>query len=227
MCVRPRKGNRRETSPALGLRSPHSCSCKVAAALRFCPPPKIYSSEQRLFFFGDDEMSYPHPKKKKERKRRGGGWRRTCNPSASRNSSPSLSSPSTLFHSLPIPPPTHSPKSWTTAKETEKSSPAPILAGDQHLFCSRRTHRPPDVTGSPGQSARGRRRPQEGRGRWGGALLPGSLGLAGGGRGQSHINPGCPGSAARAGCAVQGREGSPRRKPGPAATTSRRSSPSS
>lgn len=40
----------------------------------------------------------------------------------------------------------------------KKSSLAPILAGDQHLFCSRRTHSPPDVTGSPSQSARGRRR---------------------------------------------------------------------
>lgn len=47
------------------------------------------------------------------------------------------------------------------------------------------------------------------------SLLPGARGLAGGGRGPSHINPSSRVSAARAGCALQGgRRGSPRRERG-------------
>lgn len=114
------------------------------------------------------------------------------------------------FPDAPIPPPLP-PESLTTAKETEKSSLVPVLAGDQHLFCSGRTHSSPDVTRSLGQWARGRRRlrlEEGGRGS-GRSLLPGARGLAGGGKGQSHINPGSPGSAARAGCALQGEEGEP------------------
>ncbi|XP_049568149.1 uncharacterized protein LOC125964978 [Orcinus orca] len=55
------------------------------------------------------------------------------------------------------------------------------------------------------------------RGGWGESsrsLLPSAQGLAGGGKGQSHINPGPLGSAARAGCAFQGRRESPRRERG-------------
>lgn len=55
------------------------------------------------------------------------------------------------------------------------------------------------------------------------SLLRGAQGLAGGGRGPSHINPGARGSAARAGCSLQGEEREPQaraRERGPAATTS-------
>lgn len=169
----------------------------------FPPPPSVTQSE--LF-----PPPPPHPNKifKKGSGGGEGGW--TCDPLATRHSSPSLSSQSTHFQTLPIPP-LLPPKSLTTAKETEKSSLVPILAGDQHLFCSRRTHSSPDVTRSLGQWARGRRRlrPEEGGRGSGRSLLPGAQGLAGGGKGPSHINPGSLGSAARAGCALHGEEGHP------------------
>lgn len=129
--------------------------------------------------------------------------------------------PSTLSQSLPIPPP-QPPKSWTTAKETEKSSPAPILAEDQHLFCSRRTHSPPDVTRSPGQWARGRG--GSGRRRGGGsrrAPPPRRPGPRGGREGTVPYKP--PAVQARPlapAAPYQGRKGSPKRELGPAATSS-------
>lgn len=70
--LKPKKGNRRTASPALGLRRLLSYSCKVVATSWFCPPRKIHSSEQTFFFFlGEDEMSSP-PTLIKKREAEGG-----------------------------------------------------------------------------------------------------------------------------------------------------------
>lgn len=129
--------------------------------------------------------------------------------------------PSTLSPSLPIPPP-QPPKSWTTAKETEKSSLAPSLAEDQHLFCSRRTHSPPDVTRSPANGrAVAAAAAAGGAGGAGRAPPPRRPGPRGGREGTVPYKP--PAVQARPlapAAPYQGRKGSPKREPGPAAPSS-------
>lgn len=124
--------------------------------------------------------------------------------------------PVSLFQPLPIHPP-QPPKVGRPQRKSKKSSLAPTLAGDQHLFCSRRTHSPltslgaaanPQSSSAAGPSSRapGPRGGQEG-------TVPYKPRLSGLRRPRRQR---CTGGA----------EGDPCRVPGPTATTSLSSSPS-
>lgn len=73
--------------------------------------------------------------------------------------------PVSLFQPLPIHPP-RPPKVGRPQRKPKKSSLAPTLAGDQHLFCSRRTHSPLTSLGAAAnpRGPRRRRRQEEGGG---------------------------------------------------------------
>lgn len=131
--------------------------------MAFFLPPKYTPVSRDFFFSRDDEMSshpYPPPHNKKERGSGGGrGKEGGGHATPSLHITPAPPFPPSLpfssrFPSLPLSP----KKVGRPQRKPKKSSLAPILACDQHLFCSRRTHSPPYVTWSPSQSDRSRRR---------------------------------------------------------------------
>lgn len=214
MHSRPKKGNRRKASPALGRQRLHSYICKVVATLWFFLPPKYTPLSRDIFQRWRNVLNLSlHPHKKKGGGSGGGGG--DSRPLRYTRLQPSLSCLSTPSQPLPILP-LLPPKSLTTAKETKKkfSCPSPGGRSASLLFAAN----PQSSWRHPEPRPIGERSAAAARGGWGESdrsLLPGARGLAGGGRGPSHINPSSRVSAARAGCALQGgRRGSPRRERG-------------
>ena len=119
-----------------------------------------------------------------------------------------------LSSCFPIPP-LCSPKVWWPQRKQKKVL-LPNPGGRSASLLFEENPQPPWRHPEPGP-IRARSAAAAARGGWGESsrsLLPSAQGLAGGGKGQSHINPGPRGSAARAGCALQGRRESPRRERG-------------